>query len=150
MLARNPMVVPMVDSTAPPPPAGPVWPGKTLQLWQFERRSLKQVCDQALQYGFNGVMVKAFDGDRWMNVFDVGSADALGSVEKVAAQRAHCESRGLRYAIWTNPLYGDNDYLSREAELYAAAANAAGVIVWDTEPYDQFWGPNRPRGAATR
>jgi hypothetical protein len=146
----NLLVVPISDSTSPPPSAGPVWPGKTLQLWQFEGRSLKQVCDQALQYGFNGVMVKAFDGDRWMNVFDVGSTDALGSVEKVTAQRAHCESKGLRYAIWTNPLYGDNDYLSREAELYAAAANAAGVIVWDTEPYDQFWGPNRPRGAATR
>jgi NlpC/P60 family len=131
---------------------GPLCVGKTLQLWQFEGRSLKQACDQALEYGFNGLMVKAFDGDRWMNAFDP-SADALGSVEEVAAQRAHCESRGLRYAIWTNPLYGDDDYLNRQAELYASAANAAGVIVWDTEPYlgpPPFWGPNRPVGAAAR
>jgi hypothetical protein len=128
--------------------------GRWIQVWQYGQPAAAEtgLADAAAlcqTFGYQGLLVKAFDGDDWMRKFD-DAADALGSVAQVAEQRDFCRARGLGYGVWVNPLFGDQAFLDRQAELYAAVGNVTNLMAWDTEPFDKFWGANRPAGAAAR
>src|SRR5689334_13553238 len=109
--------------------------GRWIQVWQYGQPAaaetgLADTVALCQNFGFQGILVKAFDGDAWMRSFD-DAADALGSVEQVVQQRDFCRARGLGYGVWVNPLFGDQALLDRQAELYAAVGNATNLLAWD-------------------
>lgn len=117
-----------------------------LQVWQFNQNSLSDVINVAKERGFDGILVKAIDGLNWMNEFDSGE-DALGSLLDVAKQRDVVYNSGLRYHIWTNPLFSDH---AKQGNLTGEIANLVDGLWLDVEPYgNSFWGAWRPEGAAT-
>lgn len=141
----------------PPPPEKPMPTDlfndfRCLQVWQnFDSAEVATFCAEA---GLNAVMVKALDGAWWM-----GTPDASGqrkysgnpaSGEEVGAMRDFFHSVGLRFGVWTNPLFGNDAFLEQQAVMTATAATWADFIALDTEPYDQFWGSNRTPGKAER
>jgi hypothetical protein len=133
----------------PAPPAAPAPPDaptdlRILQVWQnFDAAQVAAFCANA---GLNAVMVKALDGTFWMGDRYAGNP---ASPAAVAAQRAFFHSLGIRYGVWSNPLYGDDAFLQAQAAETAAAALQADFLALDTEPYgEHFWGANRPAGAA--
>ena len=138
--------------------------GTWLQVHQFnhlptDRNSLAELITLARQFRAGGLLVKAFDGDAWMGseISHPDTApDGLRAFEQIADQRARCSSAGLGYGVWTNPLHPDDfphlgsEFIDRQADLYAKAGNAAGLLVFDSEDGAGFWGGNRPVGDARR
>lgn len=98
-------------------------------------------------YGIAGILVKAFDGLSWHASYAPG-ADSLRSVEQAQTQQAFARERGVGYAVWTNPLHGPRAFLAMQADLYAQLGAAIGMMAIDSEPYQSFWGANRPVGDA--
>lgn len=72
--------------------------------------------------------------------------DAIRSVAQVAQQVDYCHSRGLEYYVWTNPLA--TDPIEVQGDISGHLANISDGLFLDAEPYDQFWGRNRPVGLA--
>lgn len=131
--------------------------GKWLQLWQYgpptqAETNLADVIALARAFGCAGIAPKALDGLNWMGRIPGQQAypDALRGVNQAAEQREACAAAGLGYAVWVNPLWGERPFLIAEGELYAAVGRAAGMIWFDTEPYEQFWGADRPESDALR
>src|SRR5688572_10597412 len=131
---------------APEPPGTKIYP-KLMQIFHWDGKSLTDAINMCHQYGFTGILVKALDGTNWMNTFDP-SPWALNSGTEAQAQADVVHLAELHYYVWTNPLYGDNSYLSLQAARTVEAAKGADGLFLDAEPYHQFWGPNRPVGAA--
>jgi hypothetical protein len=137
--------------------------GTWLQVHQLDalrgdRDSLTEIIDLAKQSRAGGIMLKAFDGDAWMGSEIRNpdtAADALRSIDQIAAQKAACDRAEIGYAVWVNPLHPFDfglglDFLDHQADLYAEAGKAAGRIVFDSEDGAGFWGANRPAGHARR
>lgn len=137
--------------------------GTWLQIHQLDalpgdRNSLAEIIALAKRCRAGGIMLKAFDGDAWMGSeirFPDTAADALRTIDQIKAQKAACAAAGIGYAVWVNPLHPFDfglgvGFLDKQADLYAAAANAAGKIVFDSEDGAGFWGSNRPVGHANR
>ena len=127
--------------------------GWILQIWQYggstaSEHTLDDAIATALQYGAVGIAPKVLDGLTWMGHVQRGAPDAPLSVNDVANHAARCQDAGLMYLPWVNPLHGSREYLNGQAALYATVGNVAGSLTWDSEPYDQFWGANRPVGDA--
>ena len=111
---------------------------KLLQVWQWENsQTIDSVLDQAVAYGFTGLLVKALDGPYWMGQIDP-SSEALGSVADVAIHTRKARERGLYYFCWTNPRQFE---IAQQTSLTAGCANASDGVFLDIEPYSQFWGP---------
>lgn len=126
--------------------------GTHLQVWMYgngyaAESTLDEACQLAVQYKLTGICEKALDGTTWMG--HIPNGPRLIGASAVAEHRALAESYGLTYSVWTNPLWGDRAHLAQQAQIYAAAGRAAGILVLDVEPYDLFWGANRPHGDAT-
>lgn len=123
---------------------------RILQVWQYggsvaAERSLDDAIILANACGFDALLCKALDGTTWMGAID-SSPDALSSATEIASQQQRAHAAGLRYFVWTNPLWTVDR--SRQADLTAEAALAADGLFLDAEPYDQFWGAWRPTGDA--
>ena len=132
--------------------------GAWLQHWQYgpsaaAERTLAEVLELARTWGFTGVLVKAMDGLDWMG--DIPGqrpyADALRSVGQAVRQQELAANHGLGYGVWTNPLYNSDPTWQRaQAAAYALLGSTLGSMTWDSEPYEHFWGPNRPDEAVRR
>jgi len=125
-----------------------------IQVWQWgspiaSERNLAEICDTALAFGFDGLVVKCLDGLDWAASYFFGE-DAPDSVAQVTQQHAYCAGRGLQYYAGVNPLYFDDARLDEEAALVGELANVTDGVVLDLEPFARYWGANRVEGAATR
>mgnify|MGYP001613855936 FL=1 len=123
---------------------------RLLQVWQYkfqEEKTFDAVLNTASKYGYTGVLVKALDGEIWMNQYD-HAQDALYSLDQNDKQVLQAHVRGLLYCCWTNPLY-DPPSLD-EAERTGEIAQRVDALFLDVEPYASFWGANRDPGLATR
>lgn len=126
--------------------------GPWLQTWQLTppyaaEMNFAEVVSLAQSYGLAGIFVKAVDGVDWHASY-APEADALASVEQAVQQQAFARARGVGYGVWVNPLWGSADFLQEESALYATLGSAIGMMAFDTEPYEHFWGANRPEGDA--
>lgn len=120
------------------------------QIWQnFDSAQVAAFCADA---GLNAVMVKALDGAWWM-----GTPDAAGhrkyagnpaSGEEAGAMRDFFHSLGIKFGVWTNPLFGDDAFLETQAAMTATAGMWCDFLALDCEPFDAFWGANRAPGKA--
>ncbi len=128
--------------------------GWYLQTWQYGQpyaaeQNLDDAIALALKYGASGVSPKVLDGTVWMDAYNPGHG-APASIVDVERDAQKCHDAGLLYLPWTNPLWGDDAHLMRQAGMYAAVGDIAGYLVWDSEPYPQFWGAWKPVNAARR
>lgn len=124
--------------------------GWILQSWMYggstaAEKNIDEAIATALAYKSAGIAEKVMDGLTWMGNIAAGSPRGIA---EVMAHRDKCQAAGLAYTPWTNPLHGSRSFLAQEARLYAEIGNACGFLVWDSEPYAQFWGANRPAGDA--
>jgi len=137
--------------------------GTWIQIHQLDdlpdgRNTLNDLIALATEFRFGGLLLKAFDGDAFMgSEIDEPdtSEDALRSIAQIAEQKARCVAAGVGYGVWVNPLHPADfhlglDFLDRQADRYAQAANAAKLIVFDSEDGRKFWGALRPVGHARR
>lgn len=125
---------------------------RLLQVWQYAaqaERTLDEVVATARRFGFTGILIKAIDGVTWMGKVpnETPFADALRSLEQAKEQRSRVNAAGLQYCLWTNPLWTE-DRLA-QAQLTAQLTGACDALFLDVEPFDHFWGANRPPGDAT-
>jgi len=137
--------------------------GTWIQIHQLnslpdDRDSLSELINLVKEFRFGGLLLKAFDGDAFMGseiAHPDTRPDAIRSIAQIANQKARCDAAGVGYGVWVNPRHPDDfgldlDFIDLQARLYAQAANAAGVIVFDSEDGAGFWGGNRPVGHARR
>ena len=134
--------------------------GTWLQIHQFDdlggsRNSLDELIDLAKSFRFAGLLVKAFDGDVFMNQFD-SAPDAIGSIAEIGQQKQRCTDAEIGYGVWVNPLHPNDfpglgkEFLDRQGDLYGEAGEACGLVVFDSEDGNHFWGARRPKGDASR
>jgi hypothetical protein len=126
--------------------------GIYIQAWQLgspysSENNFTDAVALCQSYGIAGILVKAFDGIVWHAAY-APEPDALHSVEQAQEQQAFARERGVGYGVWTNPLHGSRAELARQADIYAELGAAVGLLAFDTEPYQSFWGANRPAGSA--
>jgi len=120
-----------------------------MQVWQ--NADVAESLDWIPAHGFNGVLWKALDGDGWMGNLrkpDGSPVDRTGfkGADGVTERAELFHARGLRFGVWTNPR-SDLD-LDRQIQLTVEAARRADFLALDVEPYEDFWGNNRPDGLA--
>ncbi len=127
--------------------------GWYLQIWQYghgtaAEQNIDDAIQTALKFGAAGISPKVLDGTDWMGHINTGHGVPT-SVADVVRDSRKCSDAGLWYLPWVNPLYGDDAFLRREAEIYGHIGAEISALVWDSEPYAGFWGANRPVGAAS-
>jgi len=110
--------------------------------------TLEQAVRTAKQFGFTGLLCKALDGVTWMGNITAQRhiPDAIRSVDQVRQQADYCHTEGIEFYVWTNPL--STNSISIQGRTSGELANACDGLFLDAEPYDQFWGRNRPVGLA--
>ncbi len=127
--------------------------GRWLQVWELgsgaaAEDTLEKACQTALDFGFQGILVKALDGMNWHSSWS-DNDDAVSGPNMVSWQKTYANKVGLEYGVWCNPhWFPDREDLRKEAGIYAVAGASAGLLVLDAEPYPSFWGANRPEGDA--
>ncbi len=124
---------------------------RLVQVWQYaaqSERTLDQVIATARRFGYTGILIKAIDGLTWMGNVSAEQphADALRTIAQAKEARIKVNAAGLQYCLWTVPQW-DEDRL-RQAQLTAELTGACDALFLDVEPYDHFWGANRPSGDA--
>lgn len=126
--------------------------GWYVQQWQYggstaAEQSIDDTIQLALEYRAAGILEKVMDGLTWMG--DIAPGSPAQMLDVIQHQK-RCRDEGLIYIPWINPLWGDEAYLMQQARQYAAIGRDCGYLAWDTEPYEHFWGANRPAGDAAR
>lgn len=132
--------------------------GFYIQQWQYgggvaAEKDIHALIALAVEYNAAGIMEKCADGLSWMGRITNSSGQLITpksptNIADVLAHRDATVAAGLDYLPWVNPLHGNRAFLRVQATLYALIGQRVGRLAWDTEPYEHFWGANRPVGDA--
>jgi LysM repeat protein len=108
-------------------------------VWQFATDGEPAEIAARLQPNGLGIILKAFDGTRWMSDFD-RSPYAISGLSQAGVLAGYFESEGVPFHAWC-VLHGSNP--AREAEMAASVLEAGARSLWlDVEPHPGFWRSN--------
>jgi LysM repeat protein len=105
-------------------------------VWQFATEGEPAEIAPRLRANGLGIVLKAFDGTRWMSDYD-RSPYAISDPSQAGVLANYFESEGVPFHAWC-VLHGSNPV--REAEMAASVLEAGARSLWlDVEPHPGFW-----------
>jgi LysM repeat protein len=105
-------------------------------VWQFANDGEPAEIGARLRANGLGILLKAYDGTRWMSDYD-SSPYAISGPSQAGVLAGYFESEGVPFHAWCVP-QGANPV--REAEMAASVLEAGARSLWlDVEPHPGFW-----------